>query len=220
MAIYLQDDFNRANSATVPGPPVVGGPYTASVGTWGVNGNALYTSVATSGSVLTAPAAADIDVSATNTVLGATSQGLLFRVLDATNFWYWGISSGTVILQRRVAGVAVNLFSAVGGAAGDTFRAIAKGDDIWVYYNGKHVIHINDPQFNTQNKVGFWVNSTTAARWDNVLAQDPPTDPTFGVDGSTAGLASISLLETDLDPRDGFLYKGRDTAALDLAGDA
>jgi len=217
MAIYLQDDFNRTNSTTSPGTPVVGGPYTVLVGTWGINTNQLYTSASTASSVITAPAAADIDITATNTVLGASSQGMLFRVQDATNFWYWGISSGTVILQKRTAGVALNYASVTGGAAGDTFRAVAKGNDIWTFYNGTLFLKVTDPAFNTQTKVGFWINSSTAARWDNVLAQDPPTDPT-GVDGATATVPTDDDYAATLSSA--ILYKGRDTAALDAASEA
>ncbi len=224
MVTYLSDDFNRANNASSPGSPAIGGPYTAVVGTWGITSNHLYVSTSLTGQILTCPGAADIDFGVDIAVLpGTNDAGLLFRYSDANNYWEYYCDSGKPVLRKKVAGTLVNVWVAPVAAivAGDKIRVVAKGSKIYCFIKGTTLAFVTDDTFNqAATVIGFRNTNAIAAELDNALAVTPPADPT-GVDMHAALFQALD--DTGVSgytPLAGFPYKGRDTAALDAAEEA
>lgn len=214
MAILLTDDFNRANSTTAPGTPTAGGPYTVRAGTWGINANQLYTSASTAASLLTFPAAVNVDFSAKLATLGGT-PGLMVRYVDAANYWLASVFGGAWLLQRRIAGTNTTIATGPVAAAGDVARVVAFGGEIYLIINGKLVTQADDPwQAAATAVAGFYINSSTAARFDDASAVDATAVP--------GNLSAANLLTDQRIPTaretGAYIYKGRDTAILDTIG--
>lgn len=216
MTTYLSDDFNRANSTTSLGSPVTGGPYTVRVGTWGINGNQAYTSAAVGESVVTFPAAIDVDISCKFSVLGGS---LVVRWIDGSNYWIITTIGGTNLacIFRRQAGVNVQIFqSGLSVVAGDIVRVIAKGRYIYLYVNNVFVGSVEDYAFPAATVTsGMRIATSIAPRLDDISAADPPTLVPGGVDGGTGMLVSMDFGPNTNSPLPSFLYRGRDTKTAD-----
>lgn len=235
MSVIFQDAFTRANSTTAIGSPTIGGPYTVVVGTWGINNNSVYTSASTASAKVTFPGSYDFDAEfQVTTQPGTASMGLMFRYVDANNFWMVYVGSGSLFLWRNVAGVGTNIANLGAVLATDTFRVVGKGTYIYVYINGVRLFKIEDQYSTTASTMGYWSSSTTAGRIDNVTVDDtPPADMTNGVHNGTSTLLDESLangsnpvaaanaledvtLASDSTVETSWLYKGRDLRADDL----
>lgn len=215
MATLLTDDFNRANSTTSPGTPSAGGPYTVRAGTWGINSNQLYTSASTAASLVTFPAAVDVDVSIKVATLGGT-PGVVVRYVDTSNYWLASNVSGTWTLQRRTAGTLTTYATGPAAATGDVARVVALGKVVYLLLNGKLVAQADDPWQTVATAVaGFYINSSTAARLDDASAADAAAVP--GISGTGAQLLTDQRIPTARQTG-AYIYKGRDTAVLDTIG--
>lgn len=223
---YLWDDFNRTASTTVIGSPVSGGPYTVVTGTWGVIGGVLagqvYTSVSTASSYVTFPAAADVDITFQIPATGATTTGVLLRYVDASNRWFFGYTQGTgLTLSRTVTGTGVILFGLNRTAlATDVYRVIAKGPMFYIFLNGLLRATVYDTALQTATVCAIWMNSTAAARMDDLLVVAAPADPLAGFGSGTTdtALGTSDVTGAAIPSSTGWEYRGRDTKALDLAG--
>lgn len=222
MAVLLQDDFDRANSTTSPGSPLVGGPYTASSGTWGINNNQLYLSSTTSPShYLLAPGAADVDFTYTQVLAQGGSTGPhtggVIRALDNGNSIYVARSStGSFQIWQSVGGTGTAISPEIPSVANDIHRFIAYKEEVFFYVNGILRAYFIDHRYDPVNrtKIGFRNGQTNTGRWDNVLAVDVTAAPnSWGA--SPEGFDDVEL---DLDAEFALtpsLYKGRDTAIAD-----
>lgn len=220
MATLLQDNFDRANSTTSPGSPQVGGPYTASTGTWGINSNQLYLATLAVG-VLLAPGASDVDFYATLPLAqsGSTgpSGGLVVRAADSSNYLFVARNAtGTVAVQRLVAGAATALSPDFPSAINDVLRLVCIGRAVYFCINHICVWEMDDSRYDAAaTQLGFRNSgSGSTFRWDNALAVDaidPPNtwgaSPSIGVPTPVEIDANLSLTPS--------LYKGRDTALAD-----
>src|SRR5919106_1900465 len=84
MATLLQDNFDRANSATVVGSPQVGPAPTIDLGSMGISTNQLYASV-TVGHVNWNLGTPDVELSATvNSISGTNAAGLVLGFTTTT----------------------------------------------------------------------------------------------------------------------------------------
>jgi len=222
MTTYYADSFTRANSTTVPGTPDTGGPYTAQVGTWGINANQLYQPVSTSSAVLTVPiASADFDATFQfSGSPGGNSVGFLFRYSNATTFMLVYVSNGTLFIQRRVSGTGTVLATLGSTVVTDNYRVVAKGTRIQIFLNSVLVFQCDDDFNLTQAVVGWWISTTTSARIDNALVQSAPADLTYGVDGMTANTPDDDSVLTALDfpLPDAFAYLGHGSKTADTGG--
>lgn len=215
MAVLIDDDFTRANSTSSPGSPLVGGPYTASVGTWGINGNQLYTPVSTAQATLDFPAAFNLDVAVDVANIGgtATGVGLMFRKVDASNFWaFWKTGSSVISLVRSTAGTQYTLWPTFTIVNGDRIQVRAVGDAIFCYINGKLRIAERDwftSASATATVASLRSTSNTTARYDNLHAEDLTSIPG---DASPAAI----LTDTFGSALPGVhVYKGRDRRTYD-----
>lgn len=199
--VLLLDDFNRANSTTSLGSAIAGGPYTVRAGTWGINSNRAYTSVSTAESLVTFPAATDVDLQVTFAVLGGH---LVLRWVDSSNYWLIGPASGTsgvwTVWRKRAGTFVVAASSGVTAAAGDVVRAIASGRFLYFYANTKMVIAIEDNAFPAATSTcGLRLSSTTTGRFDDLSANPAP----INIPGTPDGTSNTAL------------YRGRDTKTAD-----
>jgi hypothetical protein len=220
MAILLQDDFNRTNSTTSLGSPVVGGPYTVRTGVWGINNAEAYLTTVSSGAHVTFPAAVNVDISYKPAISpGSQVQaGMLLRWVDANNHWLIQHRSGPAVsLYRCNAGTYTEMANIGAWVLGDIVGLKAYGDQIGLYRNGMQVALVQDHWFSTAGTLaGLRNGGTTTARWDDVLVQDQ-LEPlnSWGVspEGLIVPVATVTRPgEFALTPS---LYKGRNTAFAD-----
>lgn len=218
MAVLLSDDFNRANSTTTLGSPVVGGPYTVQSGTWGINSNEAYLTAGISGAQVTFPAAINVDISAKMVLVtnANVSHGLMFRWVDANNFWVLARgSSGNMAISRCVAGALTQVSPDFSQVAGDVVGVKAFGDQIAWYRNGVQLGVLTDQWFATAGTVaGLRSGGITTPRFDDLLVQDQSAAiNTWGASPEGSSPAPVEFGSTQtLTPS---LYKGRDTASAD-----
>jgi len=211
MATLVQDDFNRADSATVPGGPVTGSAPTVLVGTWGISSNQLYcaTLSSTRGLIVWDPGTVDVDVEVTFTTPG-NFGGVAVGAVSATDFigvgWVVNTTEGVmnVGLTRNYSSgssqpdvmhkVAVLNTSALVSPL--TLRVEIKSGMCKISINGSQVGQtFKVPLVYTNTRCGVWTNSTTT-RIDNLTIQDS---------------TSLGALPS----RTGHAYKGRPLMSAD-----
>lgn len=123
---------------------------------------------------------------ATGTTFGAGQARILFRYVNATNFYEFTGEAGGFFITRTVNGIAARLFTIVkpGGAAaaaGQRMRVVVKGTQFScaVQLAGATTFTTvgtaNDSSFPTGKKLGLAVNgSTSTIFFDNFSATDQP----------------------------------------------
>lgn len=205
------DDFNRANAAATPGTPIQGGPYTVQLGTWGINNNALYTSVSPLEAMMTFPGLVDLDFTFTVKTVG-NNGGVLFRWIDANNTWLFQFTTLQLSFHRRTAGSYQQQGNtyAQGAQAGDVFRVLAVGRTILAYRNGVEVLAAEDHYSSVATAtMGYRFSGDPTVRLDDARL-------TPGVLPSNAGALVIpDYLMSDPAYDQAHLYKGRDTKLAD-----
>ena len=214
----LKDNFTRADSATVIGIPIVGGPYTVRSGTWGINANNLYLPTGLSGAHVTFPAAINLDISYRPVVSFSSSvqPTILFRWIDANNHWAFArTGGGQGALFRMLAGSYTQISAETPVVVGDLVQVKAYDDQIALFVNSTLKSFTFDPQFGVATSVaGVRSNgSGSSPRWDDLLVQEQ-TVPIFPewTDEGFDGLDLTSDATLDLTPS---LYKGRNSALAD-----
>lgn len=180
---FSTDSFNRANSTTNLGSTDGGtvSAWTQRVGTWGINGNAAYTSATTAGAHATIPGSADFEeVSMKVTTWTSDEASIVFRWSDTNNYWFLGGTvGGALTLTKKVAGVNTTFtVGAIGPswtlAVNDTIKARAHGSVIECFRNGVLMMTISDTFNSSATVVGMRV-STLVPRLDNfVWIRDTP----------------------------------------------
>ena len=159
----VTDTFNRANNALTMGNADTGQTWAPWVGgsapTWGIISNSAYNvdQIAGFGAV---PSFVVIDAGMVNTIasvtildgsavggLGLADQGLVFRWVDASNYYFMTYSSSLQQLRlfRVLAGFGGDVGADIGDptvilADGDVFEVRTCGNAINAYLNGVHKI--------------------------------------------------------------------------------
>jgi hypothetical protein len=134
------DTVNRADSASSAGTADSGQAYTAASGTVGISSKKLYAPTAGNNKAVIATTGCADGVSAAQiqALDTASSQYLLFRYTDASNFVRFGTNGTHYVVDDVVAGSVANTntFAGVTPAAGDVIAAIHQGSTITCYANG------------------------------------------------------------------------------------
>jgi len=175
--LIASDTFNRANVASPPGPTDGNGTEdpitpTAQAGTWGISTNQLFPFALAAGPL---PAritwethAADITMNITLATLDANGAGVLFRWVDASNYWLLLGSTSTLSLSKVVAGSSTNVSGFIGVlGSGYTIQVTANGSAISVVTNGNLIYSTSDSTHATATKHGLQ-SQGTSQRWDNL----------------------------------------------------
>jgi hypothetical protein len=214
--VLARDDFERASVASGVGNPLRGpAPTVLGAGTWGIADRKIYMSAGGEGQVVWDVGVADVDISATLGLRVATG-GLVVRAQDTNNFWLWQVdTTSSMILWKRSGGTYTSLVTRSGLtiAEGSVLRVIAVGPYIRGYLNGELLVTRLDGNFQTATKHGFRaVNSRN--RFDDLLIRSGNTE----LDDATGEMYDVRF-DADANTT-GFVYKGRDSAALDSPGSA
>lgn len=204
MTTLLQDSFNRANGAI--GTPDVGGPYTVRSGAPTISGNRL-----ASIGLVTAPCAVDLNMVITN--VASVSGGIVFRYIDLSNYWYFGIASGVLQLFRHQGGTQRLVFNTrINNAGNQISRIVTKGKIIAMYLDSFCLGAVEDPYFSSATiHAGVW--NTQPTTFDDLLITDDLSllNAIDGEDSSAPDNQAPSSLDIQ-----GFLLKGMETKAADI----
>lgn len=193
---FTFDSFNRVDSPTnlsFTDDGVIQA-WVQNTGTWGINGNAAYISVA-GNSIATVAGTADFNWLEVAMSSWASGEGWLnFRFTDTNNrIRFGGTVGGGAQCQIISGGVTTRTATADTGvfplAAGDLLQVRAQGSVIECYVNNRLALTLTDTTNLTATRVGIQT-ATTVPRFNN-FTFDPLADPqTFtvvrGVNGVTA----------------------------------
>jgi hypothetical protein len=170
------DDFNRADSgATIDSPSDGLGNYTVAQ-TWGIQSNRGYCANGGSLGAAVLEASADVEVQVTIAVNGGAGgggHGVVFRYVDANNYWF---------VRARVDASVLNMQKFVGGsgtdvgtdfsytpANGDVIKVVAEGTSISVYLNGTlRIGPVTESTHLTATKHGLFAHGDSTARFDDL----------------------------------------------------
>lgn len=188
----IADTFTRANSASVVGASSTGNiTPTQRHGTWGISGNELYISTASSASTNVntvvwdnGSANATVQADFKTPASGAFAQYLILRSTDVNNFIYVEINStGALALGKRIGGTYTTL---PGGLSGQgytnsqtyTVKAVMSGTSIEVFVGGVSKITYNTStglENVTAHGVGYFAGSVSPAlgTFDNLSITTP-----------------------------------------------
>lgn len=201
MAVILLDDFNRSNSTNTVGPSPVGSVTpTSSVGTWGINGNQLYSSAVSSSRamILWDAGTPDVDISVSRTAgPNLTSGGIVFAANSDTDGYMINFQGVTGFTLGRWSGTTYVIHSMFRTPStytyGQSMKVIHNDGVVELFLDNVSLGRQTLPTVPTGTKIGLY-HDATSDRWDNLVVED----------------ASNIDMEYS-----GFLYKGRDTASLD-----
>lgn len=183
MKMYDQitDRFTRANSTTSLGTATSGQAWTTVSGTWGISNNQAYlVSGNASADNIAVISGSDGNGFVQFTLAGTPvdNQGIVFRYLDASNFWVIQRASfyATWAIWKVVSGVGyyVTNTGLTPTDAGTVVRVEYNEDNIWFYINGFLNRTLRDSANRGWNGVGIFQNSATVftGRWDDFIAGD------------------------------------------------
>lgn len=211
MAVLLQDDYNRANSTTVPGAPQVGPTPTALSGVWGITANALYSPTVG----ILSYELGTVDVDYRSVIIGNAPFNIITHITNATNFWLaqWSTSPGFFYRCNNGQFLAVAQLPPV--VLGNTVRTVYRDGLFRFYLNDVEVLYYELPVDMRPTATAHGMRTTaTTQRFDNVLIQDAPSNPPSSVGSSIAP----SVVGGAENIRDSFVYRGRDTKIQDNGG--
>jgi lysophospholipase L1-like esterase len=171
----LGDTVQRADSTTSPGNASSGQAYTVSAGTVGVIGNRLYTPANSNSRATVNAGISDGEFGVTFSTLdaAASTNGLVFRYQDASNYLVFRVSANYWTLDKIKAGALTNLAS-LGGASGSSakLRVVASGSSIECYKGGTLLFTVTESDFQTATGVGVQMN-TDVMRAVDLYAKTP-----------------------------------------------
>lgn len=169
------DNFNRANGPV--GNPVVGTAMTVTNGSFVIASNQLSSNSAGNNKALGTAPSPDYAIQATP-ISGAGESWLIFRAVDANNYWRWGYGSGvggSNLLQSVVAGSVVinrSVTSPLGVTpkmlGGSIMKAVCRGGRVKLYINEEFCEEFADTNFATTG-VKFGIQAANAGGvWDDL----------------------------------------------------
>lgn len=221
---YIYDDFERANvvpSTTALGAPPSGTAWTQPSGNLGILSGQAY-ATATAENIAYEATAYDIDVTL-KTVGVLRDVGIVFRASDANNFWLWNVdsASGRYMLFWRHGGTYTTMADTTMNQVSDaTMRVVAAGTLIRCFVNGVLKFEIEDEYRvtpATDLNAGFRIG-TNGSKIEWVYAKAPST--TEFPDTKSGGFVAVYAdgAKGPVDQKTAWVYKGRDTKALDTVG--
>lgn len=169
----VQDTFGNSLAGRVPDSLSVNrNPWIVTLGTMYVANGVLSSSVAHRAVV--EAGTASVSVSAVVTFTSTGDAGLLFRYVDANNFFILRVQATGWVVRRNLNGVVSNLASgdlglAVGGS--HTIKVNAKGSALDFYVNGVKVKSLTDSNLLTGVKHGVIGSTMQTCTYDTFTIQ-------------------------------------------------
>lgn len=178
--VVAQDTFDRANNAALVAAGT-GQAWTNLVGTTTIASNRADPTTATAIATLDC-ADTDFDLSAdvVYKVANPVTAGVVFHVIDATNYYSWHSTGTTLVLTRTDAGVVTTLATVTGQsfAVNDvrTLRVVSSGAMIQCWHQGTMLADYQMTQnevtkFKVNRIVGLRVGTITVASFDNFIVK-------------------------------------------------
>jgi hypothetical protein len=203
------DDFNRANGTLSGATPSDGGSaWTVSFGTFAVDTNkAKETSGAAHCNADLEASETDGTVQVTLSTLGSADIGLVFRKVDANNFWFVYENTSGVVLKKMVAGSPSTVaFALPTTADGDVLSVVLSGDTITVKRNGSNALSpatVTDATHNTGTRHGLYVSlGGGSERADDFgfTGTSPPPATSYTFTGPSSGLVNTASTNFTVTP--------------------
>lgn len=230
VATIIADTFDRtavAPSTTALGTSTDGHAWTQPTGSLGIDANGYAYCTANAENLAIFSAARDVDITAYD-VRGANgNSAIIFRYRDVNNYLMLNLSGSPDFpaIHRKVAGGftgLVTLGANLGSwTPGDNLRVVAYGAMFWLYRNSYLLGAFEDPtSLVTDVGVGFRMATANQERFGAYVVT-PSTIPAALATAGTGGLRDIradGLVPAPPSAGPGWLYKGRDTQALDTVG--
>ena len=151
------DTFERADNATTAGSADTGQAWLVVAGIVGIIGNQIYCPVSGNHKV-----AYDIGSPNFDVTIGVPGEQngtyLMFRHVDASNFWRIKYNIGAVLkLEKIVGGTLTGIFDIVltNSSSPAQIRVVCSDDVISIYYNNKFFASIKDSDLNDASEVGL-----------------------------------------------------------------
>lgn len=161
------DTFDRSDSASALGTPSdAGSAWVANAGTWGITSNLGYKVSANNNfqaaSLECSSSVGTVEVTVTN----VSNQGVVGRLVDASNFILGQIASSNFLaVYKRVGGTFTQIGSTYSGTTSDfdvVSMAIDASNNITLYQNGVSRVTGNDSAHSTATKWGMMIYSTSS----------------------------------------------------------
>lgn len=169
--IVVNDTFNRSNSTTTLGIDETGKAWDVLQGTWGIDGNAAYTTSTTgfSRAVINSEVS-NCKITCTLKTINPISAAtrIIFRSQDINNEWYLTTTTGGYEVGKRIAGSA-GVQSSWGGTStnGDIFKIFLEGSSIKIYLNESLIFNLTDSYLQDKTRHGICTFNSTVPRFDD-----------------------------------------------------
>lgn len=169
--IIAEDTFTRADAMTLGSTEIGSFAWSALSGTWGITSNQAAVKTTSNGSdrAIIDVGVSDYTVQATIPVVANSSNGIIFRFVDTSNYWLFGYSNSTTLkFSKRVAGVDT-VYTTISNAtptAGDVLKVTVSGNTVSCYLNGSLFGQTTSSDLATATKLGM------ASYWQNAVVFD------------------------------------------------
>lgn len=169
----VSDTFDRADTGTSLGVADTGQTWTPLAGTWGIETNRAYAvgSDPADRQVVVEAGAADVVVAVDVAVLDSGGgTGLLFRGVDASNYWIFTSEGTRWALYKRVAGTHTLVAALTETPVAGRWEVTCSGSTITCKIDGVTKMTVTDTAHQAATRHGmriYRLNATTSSRYDN-----------------------------------------------------
>ncbi len=175
MSTRILDSFTDTNGTALASHAIAptnlpGASWSVLAGSFNIQSNRANSANTTTGYAVFDSGVADCTISCV--INGAaTPIGIyvLFRVTDASNFWFAYVApGGNWILFKKVAGSNTNVASGTAPGTGDhTVNVTLSGNSISINWDGTNTLSTTDSFNATATKHGIGYDTATGQRWDD-----------------------------------------------------
>lgn len=159
----VSDNFNKGGSLPTLGTAQTGQVWKALKGTFGISANSAKCTVDATNNVAAIDAATSDFISISIRFAASSTSRILFRVVDASNYWFFGSATdNTYTIGKFVAGVLILVQTSTRTlAANDILRVDLRGNQIDAYVSTVQIATANDAFNNLATQHGFGCASGT-----------------------------------------------------------
>lgn len=224
MLVY--DEFTRANSTTTVGAGTVGPTPASLSSTWGISSNQAYIpSVSTHGVLVWECGTANVDIRFKRTAGAVDSGGIFFGQLSGSTvdgwYAYFNGGSGTSHLARYAGNTMIQLLQGRGDGAitqSSVLRLVHHNQIVQMWSDSTLLLaaELPEPVRGTRHGIRFTSNTHRA---DDLTIRES-SEITLASDQAALVTQNYATRRSQGLEVDAFVYRGRDTKTLDVAGGA
>ena len=176
------DDFNRANATSIGTPSDAGAVYAGATTLYGTTGNELYSSgvVGWANPLWRESSSAAGELFITLRAINSMSSGLVFRLVDSSNYLLAQFTPTAMFLWQRVAAGFTQIGSTYTGtvSVGDLISVAFNGSSLSLRQGGVQRVSGTSSTHLTATKHGFVENNGNSCRYDELNFVDAGGAPT------------------------------------------